>query len=59
MANTKLATYTVDLTSYLKSKKAAGASKVTILISAATSANPVIIFNSRESKTGPQLVVTS
>jgi hypothetical protein len=51
--------YDIDLTSYIKSKKAAGATRVTIAITAATSAGPIIMFGSRESSTPPKLTVIS
>ena len=59
VANTTAKNYTIDLTKYLQAKKKAGATKITLMLEAATSTAPVIEFASRESATGPQLVIAS
>jgi len=51
--------YELDLTSYLKSKRSAGVAMVTIQLRNGVNTKAQTTLSSRETATGPQLVVTA
>jgi uncharacterized delta-60 repeat protein len=50
--------YTLDVTAYVKAQLAAGHKIVSFVIKASVTSDAAVIFSSRESSNGPQLIVT-
>ncbi len=58
VADQTLQLYTLDVTAYVKAQLAAGKKIVSFLLQTSVSPAPMVAFSSRESGSGPQLLVT-